>query len=105
MSRRAARFFTGLVMLYLVLDFTAPSVPGAFTFEIASSVEVVRLARDAEDHRPALLSQPDAFTVKHVETVRTEPVRRRRSQAFAPAPLVRVSLARAALAPPLSEVG
>jgi hypothetical protein len=105
MSIRAARFFTALVLLYLVLDFAAPSVPGAFTFEPSSSVEVVRLARYAEDDRPAPLCQPDASVVRRVEELRTEPRPRPRLPALRPVPPLRVSLARATLAHPLSEAG
>lgn len=105
MSFQAARVVTGLVLLYLVLDLGVPSMPGAFTFEATSSVEVVRLTRDAEEDRPVVLSRPDTFVVLRVELALTEPVRPQRAQELAPVPAIRVSLARAALAPPLSEVG
>lgn len=105
MSPRSAPFFTGLVLLYLMLDLTAPSVPGAFTFEVSSSVEVVRLARDADDDRPAPLAEPDTLGAQREEIAITEPRSRSSGPVIVVRPVPRFSLARAALAPPLSEIG
>ena len=105
MSIRAAPVFTGLVMLYLVLDLTATSVPGAFTFEVSSSVEVVRLARDTHEDRPALLAEPDTLRVQSEHIVITEAPSRSSGPVIVARPVPRFSLARAALASPLSEVG
>jgi hypothetical protein len=45
MSRSMVRLFTAFVMLYLALDCAAPSLPGAFAFDLDESVEVVRSER------------------------------------------------------------
>lgn len=48
----AQRLFVALLTLYLALDLAAPSLPGAFRFDIGDSVEVA-LARSALPASPA----------------------------------------------------
>ena len=104
MSRRTARILTGLVTLYFVLDFTAPSIPGAFTFDADESVEV-RLARDAEDYRAAMVLQPESVVVARIDVVPSDHLARRPADMPLTIPASRCSLARAALARPSSDVG
>ena len=53
----APRLFVALLTLYLALDLAAPSLPGAFSFDVEDPVEIIRegvpLARSALSAPPA----------------------------------------------------
>jgi hypothetical protein len=53
------RLLAGLLLLYLVMDFTSAQLPGAFEFDCDDSVEVVRLDRDPAPAPPALAATPE----------------------------------------------
>jgi hypothetical protein len=60
--------FTTVVLLYLLLDFGALSLPGAVSFDLDESVEAVQLPRDPA---PA----PPRLTVTREPLFRLAPVR------------------------------
>lgn len=68
--------FTTLVMLYLVLDFGDPNLPGAITFDPDGCVEVVQAQRTSAPPPRALAAMPEPV---HLAPVRRVPVPVRRS--------------------------
>lgn len=52
-------FFTTVVMLYLALDLGNPLLPGANSFLVEDSVEVVQLQREPTPSPPSLAVTPE----------------------------------------------
>ncbi len=69
-------FFTTLVMLYLCLDVGDPNLPGAISFDLDESVEVVQFSRDPSPAPPVLAVTPEPLGERAPVRISAEVVRR-----------------------------
>lgn len=60
---RCRRLLLLALLLYVALDFSVPSMPGAFAFESADSVESVQARRSRDVAEAVMLPVPSRHTV------------------------------------------
>ncbi len=99
----ARRVLTALVLVYLLLDMSVPSVRGAFEFDSDESVDCARIEPAGND-TPALVPAPIATAPRCHERIVVRPVRVSLAPVVAePAGVARDQLRAAADSPPPSE--